>query len=310
MPRQARARWNRRSSILFHPATKFFASSQENSASDGPTWRNLRPQSSTHGSPVGRIGETRGSPNWLERKPNVKAVLSQACETSTAVLHPIREMSKLIHERTSALFLVDAITAMGCMKMPMKEWDLDVVVAGSQKAFMLPTGLSFVGVSKRALDIALKNLQPKFYFDWQQELEANAKNASFFSSPTTLINSLQVILTEFERVGIAAIQAVVRRSPRNSRCRHTLGFGDFFARTGTLSHGDFACPSGRGRKFSRLAGNRSWRDRDGRPRQIEKPHFARRSYGRYRGFRHGCALYRSGPGLEPCRSSACGPRSA
>src|SRR5262249_32626681 len=127
----------------------------------------------------------------LDRKPLVKAVLSQACETSTAVLHPIQEMSKLIHERTSAIFIVDAITAAGCMKMPMKDWDLDVVIAGSQKAFMLPTGLSFVGVSKRALDLSQKCLQPRFYFDWRQEADANDKGQSFFSTPTTLFGALK-----------------------------------------------------------------------------------------------------------------------
>jgi aspartate aminotransferase-like enzyme len=142
----------------------------------------------------------------LEKRPNVKAVLSQACETSTATLHPIKEMSKLIHERTNALFLVDAITAMGCLQMPMKEWDLDVVIAGSQKAFMLPTGLAFVGVSKRAWDIAQKNLQPKFYWDWMQEAEANEKNQTFFSSPTSLIFALHVVMSEIERVGLGSIK--------------------------------------------------------------------------------------------------------
>jgi aspartate aminotransferase-like enzyme len=142
----------------------------------------------------------------LTALPKLKAVLSQACETSTATLHPIKEMSEIIHARTTALFLVDAITAMGCVEMPMAKWNLDVVVAGSQKAFMLPTGLSFVGISKRAWEIAQKNLQPKFYFDWAQELKANEKDQTYFSSPTTLINALATVMREFDKAGPESIQ--------------------------------------------------------------------------------------------------------
>jgi len=143
----------------------------------------------------------------LNSKPGVKAVLTQACETSTATLHPIREMARLVKERTAALFLVDAITAMGCMPMPMDEWGLDVVVAGSQKAFMLPTGLSFVGASKRALEAAQKNLQPKFYWQWKQELDANEKIQTFFSSPSSLVNALEGVLRQIEKVGFNNVQA-------------------------------------------------------------------------------------------------------
>lgn len=143
----------------------------------------------------------------LETRPNVKAVLTQACETSTATIHPIQEMSRLVHERTSALFMVDAITAVGCMPLPMKEWDLDVVVAGSQKAFMLPTGLAFVGTSKNAWQASRRSLQAGFYFDWAQEAECNKKNQTFFSAPTSMINALAVVLKEIETVGINAIHS-------------------------------------------------------------------------------------------------------
>lgn len=157
--------------------------------------------------PWGESVSLRDFESVLEAKPNIKGVLTQACETSTATLHPIREMARLVKERTSALFLVDAITAMGCMPMPMDEWGLDVVVAGSQKAFMLPTGLSFVGASKRAIEAARKNLQPKFYFRWLQELEANEKTQTFFSSPSTLLNALEGVLRQIEKVGFSNVQA-------------------------------------------------------------------------------------------------------
>lgn len=157
--------------------------------------------------PWGQATPLKEFESLLEAKPGVKAVLTQACETSTATLHPIREMARLVKERTSALFLVDAITAMGCMPMPMDEWGLDVVVAGSQKAFMLPTGLAFVGASKRALEASQKNLQAKFYFQWKQELDANEKIQTFFSSPSSLLNALEAVLRQIEKVGFENVQA-------------------------------------------------------------------------------------------------------
>jgi aspartate aminotransferase-like enzyme len=142
----------------------------------------------------------------LEKNPNLKAVLTQACETSTASLHPIKEMSTLVNQKTKALFMVDAITAAGCMDLPMAKWGVDVVIAGSQKAFMLPTGMSFVGISKRAHAACEKNKMPRFFFDWREEIKANAKNVTFFSSPSTMIRGLAVVLDKFEKVGIAAVQ--------------------------------------------------------------------------------------------------------
>lgn len=69
-------------------------------------------------------------------------VLTQACETSTTVLHPIKEIGKVIHKYPNTLFLVDGITAAGAIPLPMDEWHIDGMVAGSQKALMLPTGLA------------------------------------------------------------------------------------------------------------------------------------------------------------------------
>jgi aspartate aminotransferase-like enzyme len=171
--------------------------------------------------PWGQATGLRDFESMLEQRPNVKAVLTQACETSTATLHPIREMALLVKERTNALFMVDAITAMGCMPMPMQEWNLDVVVAGSQKAFMLPTGLSFVGASNRALEAAQKNLQAKFYFRWDHELAANEKTQTFFSTPSSLVNALEVVLREIDRVGFERVQTRIETLAEATRLAGT-----------------------------------------------------------------------------------------
>ncbi|MBK7891947.1 MAG: alanine--glyoxylate aminotransferase family protein [Bdellovibrionales bacterium] len=119
---------------------------------------------------------------WLEkRKPQI--VLSQVCETSTGALHPIREMAQVVRRlHPECLFLVDAITALGAMPLPMDEWDIDGVVGGSQKAFMIPTGLSFVALSERAWARVQIAKCPRFYFDLRTENEANRRGETGFQA--------------------------------------------------------------------------------------------------------------------------------
>lgn len=140
---------------------------------------------------------------WLEKLPNAPAiVLSQACETSTAVLHPIQEIAKVIRQSApDALFLVDAITALGAVPLLMDDWDLDGVVGGSQKAFMLPTGLSFVAWSERAWNKIPNAKSPRFYFDIRDELEANKRGETNFSSAVPLVKALDTVLTQIDSFG-------------------------------------------------------------------------------------------------------------
>jgi aspartate aminotransferase-like enzyme len=136
----------------------------------------------------------------LNAHPNLKAVFTQACETSTATVHPIQAMAAEV-KKTGALMIVDAITAVGCMPLPMDDWSLDVVIAGSQKAFMIPTGLSFIALSEKAWRAQSESKLYKFYFDLADERKANEKKETHFSTPTPLIQGLQCVLEQMQKVG-------------------------------------------------------------------------------------------------------------
>lgn len=130
----------------------------------------------------------------LKKNPSIKAVLCQACETSTAVLHPIQELGKIIHQHAETLFLVDGITALGALPLPMDEWHIDGLVGGSQKAFMLPTGLSLVSFSEKAWQKIPQAKLQRFYFDIRKEKKANDQGETFFSSNVILIRALDAML--------------------------------------------------------------------------------------------------------------------
>jgi aspartate aminotransferase-like enzyme len=139
----------------------------------------------------------------LKSNRNVKVVFTQVCETSTATVHPISEMASVVHKVIPhALFAVDAITGVGCMPLPMDEWGIDVMVAGSQKAFMIPTGLSFIALSEKAWKVQAQSKAHKFYFDLAAERKCNEKGDSQFSIPTPLVVGLGIVLDQMHKVGL------------------------------------------------------------------------------------------------------------
>ena len=102
----------------------------------------------------------------LLEEPAAKAVLLTHNETSTGVTNPIPELAAVVREVVpGALILVDAISALGAVPFEMDAWDLDLVVTGSQKAWMSAPGMAFAAVGDRAWAAMETATMPRFYFD-------------------------------------------------------------------------------------------------------------------------------------------------
>ena len=138
----------------------------------------------------------------LNTRPRIKAVLIQACETSTAVFHPIEEISRLIRNKRDTLLIVDAISALTTVDLKMDEWGIDVLIGGSQKSFALPAGLSFIALSKKAQEFQKKSLLSSYYFDLKKERKANPKGQTAFTGNVSFIRALKASLDEFQNIGI------------------------------------------------------------------------------------------------------------
>lgn len=161
---------------------------------------------------------------YLKNHP-IRAVFCQACETSTAVKHPIQQLGLLIKEYANTLFLVDGITAVGAFPVPMDEWHIDGLVAGSQKAFMLPTGMSFVSFSAKAWQRIPSITMPRFYYDIREEDKANKKGESWFSSNVSIIKALDVVLDLILSKGLEAHYAEIKKRAEFTRfCLGKMGF--------------------------------------------------------------------------------------
>lgn len=123
----------------------------------------------------------------LQRHPDITGVFVTASETSTATYHPVKEISEVIQERDDVLLVVDGVTAVGIHDIRTDEWGLDVVVAGSQKGFMLPPGLAFVSVSERAWERAKQSSLPKYYFDLTKERKNQSQQTTAYTPAVSLI---------------------------------------------------------------------------------------------------------------------------
>ena len=101
----------------------------------------------------------------LRDTPAFKAVLVTHNETSTGITHPLEEIAKIVKGEFGKLLLVDAVSSLGCIPLPVDGWNCDVVGTASQKGFMVPPGLAFISFSAEAWRAQKTATMPRFYFD-------------------------------------------------------------------------------------------------------------------------------------------------
>lgn len=135
----------------------------------------------------------------LEKNPDTKAVFTTLSETSTGTVHPIKEIAEIVKD-TDAIIAVDAISGMLAQPLKMDEWNLDIVVTGVQKGFMMPPGIALISVSEKAWKIIEENKNHHYYFD----LKAYKKKYpdSPYTPPVNLVYQLAKSVQMIEEEGI------------------------------------------------------------------------------------------------------------
>jgi aspartate aminotransferase-like enzyme len=142
----------------------------------------------------------------LERHPGIRGILMQASETSTTALHPVEAIAAITRER-DVMLVVDGITAVGVMEIPMDRWGIDVLLTGSQKALMLPPGLAFAALSERAWARNATASIPRFYFDFAKERASLANDTTAWTPAISLIIGLREALAMMREEGWSALYA-------------------------------------------------------------------------------------------------------
>jgi aspartate aminotransferase-like enzyme len=139
-----------------------------------------------------------------DKNKEIKAVFAQHNETSTAVLNDIKKISEVVRKH-GALMIVDSISGLLTSPLPVDEWGLDVVLCGSQKAFMVPPGVAAMSMNERAWRACEASKMPKFYWDAKTQKEFADKGQTYTTPPESIIFGMHEAIKMIQEEGLEGI---------------------------------------------------------------------------------------------------------
>ncbi len=152
----------------------------------------------------------------LQVEPAIKAVLVTHNETSTGVTNDLASISSIVKE-FDKLLLVDAISSLGSINLPVDDWHCDVTITGSQKGWMVPPGLAMVSVSQEAWQAHQTAKIPRFYWDFSRAKSYLEKGQTPWTPAVSTVFALSVSLEMMLNEGLPNIVARHARVGKASR---------------------------------------------------------------------------------------------
>ena len=142
----------------------------------------------------------------LQADPKIKAVLVTHNETSTGVTNDLASLCSVIRE-FDKLIIIDAISSLGSINLPVDEWQCDIVVTGSQKGWMVPPGLAMVSISEKAWKAHAEAKMPRFYWDFTRAKSYLERKQTPWTPAVTVVYGLYVSLDMMLKEGLQNIVA-------------------------------------------------------------------------------------------------------
>ncbi|MGE8037274.1 class V aminotransferase [Lysinibacillus sp. KCTC 33748] len=158
---------------------------------------------------------------FLQPLQEIKAVFITYNETSTGIINPIAELAQVVREETDALCIVDGVSCLGGAPAEMDAWGIDILVTGSQKAMMLPPGLSLVSVSERAWKVIEENKAPSYYLNLLSYRSWAEKGMTPNTPTVTLIYGLHEVCKLIKEEG-GIEQTIDRHELMKNMVRHAM----------------------------------------------------------------------------------------
>ncbi len=155
---------------------------------------------------MGKAADPEAVRRALQADPRITAVLVTHNETSTGVTNDLAALARVI-KGFDKLLVVDAVSSMSSINVPVDEWKLDVVVSGSQKGWMVPPGLAFVSMSEAAWKAQAASKMPKFHFDLARARKSLENGETPWTPNITVFFGLQVGLDMILKEGLPAVFA-------------------------------------------------------------------------------------------------------
>ncbi|MEZ4501462.1 MAG: alanine--glyoxylate aminotransferase family protein [Dehalococcoidia bacterium] len=164
---------------------------------------------------------TAADPNRIDealaKDPDIRAVFITHNETSTGVTNVgLKDVGSVVRGR-DRLLIVDAISSLSSIPVPVDEWNLDVVVSGSQKGWMVAPGLAFVSVNERAWEASERAKTPRFYFDLKRHKDSLATGQTPWTPAVSIYFQMDKALDLMFAEGLDNIYARHERLARMTR---------------------------------------------------------------------------------------------
>ncbi|MFC2168953.1 pyridoxal-phosphate-dependent aminotransferase family protein [Acidobacteriota bacterium] len=137
----------------------------------------------------------------LKSHPETKVVFTTLSETSSGTVYDIKGYGEVL-AKTETILAVDGISGIGAMQCPMDEWNIDVLVSGSQKSFMIPPGLAYISFSPKAWQYVEKSTLPKFYFNAKDYKKSLGKRTTPWTPAISLISQQKKALDRIKSLGL------------------------------------------------------------------------------------------------------------
>jgi len=166
----------------------------------------------------GADAETIAERLLSDKTGEIKAVCIVHNETSTGAMSDVFKVRKCMDDvGHDALLMVDTISSLASSEFCHDDWGVDVTVSGSQKGLMLPPGLSFNAISKKALAAYKRATLPRSYWDWGEHIEANSTGAFPYTPATNLLFGLNEAILILKEEGLENVFARHKRYAEATR---------------------------------------------------------------------------------------------
>ncbi len=153
-----------------------------------------------------------------DKQHKIKAVLVCHNETATGVTSDVAGVRKALDAaKHPALLMVDGVSSIASIDFRMDEWGVDLAVSGSQKGFMLPTGLAIVAASQKALEAHKTAKCPRCFYDFADMIRTNKDGYFPYTPATTLMRGLRASLDMLFAEGLDNVFARHHRVAESAR---------------------------------------------------------------------------------------------
>ncbi|HJE03058.1 Soluble hydrogenase 42 kDa subunit [Aliarcobacter thereius] len=161
--------------------------------------------------------------NAVKNDKNIDSLFIQICESAGGLRHPVEEIAKEVKKiNPNIMIIADGITALGVEKIDTS--NIDALITGSQKAFMLPPGIAMIGLSNKAV-VKIEEKPAGYYFNLASEIKNQKKNTTAYTAATTLIIGLGAILEKFKEIGFDNLyKQTDKRAKATQEALKAIGF--------------------------------------------------------------------------------------